>query len=62
MMKYKKHLSAKKKQRNKLRKSGKYISSTITQNGGMLESFKDMYTTANFSLARRGIYQEMFVS
>ena len=34
MMKYKKHLSAKKKQRNKLRKSGKCISSTITQSGG----------------------------
>lgn len=34
-MKYKKRLSAKKKQRNKLRKSGKYISSTITQSGGI---------------------------
>ena len=34
-MKYKKRLSSKKKQRNKLRKSGKYISSTITQSGGM---------------------------
>jgi WD40 repeat protein len=33
-MKYKKRLSAKKKQRNKLRKSGKYVSSMITQSGG----------------------------
>lgn len=35
MIKYKKRLSAKKKkQRNNLRRSGKYISSTITQSGG----------------------------
>ena len=53
MMKIKKCLSAKNKQRNKLRKSGKYIiSSTVTQNGGM---FNDRYTTANLSFARIGL-------
>ena len=52
-MKFKKRLSAKNKQRNKSRKSGKYIiSSTVTQNGGM---FNDRYTTANLSLARIGL-------
>lgn len=55
MMKIKKCLSAKNKQRNKLRKSGKYIiSSTVTQNGGM-GMFKNRYTTANLSLARIGL-------
>jgi hypothetical protein len=58
-MKYKKRLSAKKKQRNKLRKSGKYVSSMITQSGGMLESFKDKYTTANLSLARKGLPRDV---
>ena len=58
-MKYKRRLSAKKKQRNKLRKSGKYVSSMITQSGGMLESFKDKYTTANLSLARKGLPRDV---
>ena len=43
-MKYKKRLSAKKKQRNKLRKSGKYISSTITQSGGGVEFLVGIYS------------------
>jgi hypothetical protein len=50
MIKFKKCLSAKNKQRNKLRKSGK--SSTVTRNGGM---FKNMHTTANLSLVRKGL-------
>ena len=58
-MKYKRRLSAKKKQRNKLRKSDKYMSSMITQSGGMLESFKDKYTTANLSLARKGLPRDV---
>ena len=59
MMKFKKRLSIKKKQRNKLRRSGKYISSTITQNGGTFEGVEDMHTTANMSLARRGLPRDV---